>query len=160
MIEEIFSKSEKITIARYILESLSEWFELKEGREQYIAECVEQIFISAKYNGEYIGFLCLKETSKDTVEIAVMGVLKNYHRQGVGRQLLETAKRIAKQNGYSFLQVKTVKMGLYESYDKTNLFYISCGFKEFEIFPTLWNKNNPCQIYVMSTNNDETKNTI
>ena len=99
---QIFGKSEKITIARNILESLSEWFELKEAREQYIAESGGQIFISADNNGEHIGFLCLKETSKATVEIAVMGVLKNYHRQGIGRQLLETAKIIAKQNGYFF----------------------------------------------------------
>lgn len=50
----------------------------------------------------------------------------------------------------SFLQVKTVQMGKYEDYDKTNKFYISLGFKEFEIFPTLWDEANPCQIYVMS----------
>ena len=31
-----------------------------------------------------------------------------------------------------------------------NLFYISCGFKELEVFPLLWDDANPCQIYVMS----------
>jgi len=41
-------------------------------------------------------------------------------------------------------------MGKYEAYDKTNRFYISLGFKEFEIFPTLWDERNPCQIYVMA----------
>ena len=97
-----------------------------------------------------MGFLCLKETGKDTVELAVMGVLKNYQRNGIGRQLLETAKDIAFTKGYSFLQVKTVKMGKYDDYDKTNLFYLSCGFREFEVFPTLWDVENPCQVYVMS----------
>ena len=48
------------------------------------------------------------------------------------------------------MQVKTVKMGMYEDYDKTNRFYISCGFKEFELFPLYWDEANPCQIYVMS----------
>lgn len=24
------------------------------------------------------------------------------------------------------------------------------GFKEFEVFPTLWDEQNPCQIYVMA----------
>jgi len=24
------------------------------------------------------------------------------------------------------------------------------GFKEFEVFPSLWDEDNPCQIYVMS----------
>jgi hypothetical protein len=49
-----------------------------------------------------------------------------------------------------FLQVKTVQMGIYENYDKTNLFYCNAGFKEFEVFPMLWDENNPCQIYVMA----------
>ena len=41
-------------------------------------------------------------------------------------------------------------MGRYEDYDKTNLFYGALGFKEFEVFPTLWGERNPCQIYVMA----------
>ena len=49
-----------------------------------------------------------------------------------------------------FLQVKTVKMGVYADYDITNRFYLSLGFKEFEVIEELWDKDNPCQIYVMS----------
>ena len=89
------------------------------------------------------------ETGKDTVELAVMGVLKEYHRKGIGKELFNRAKKAAKEMGYSFIQVKTVQMGKYKSYDDTNRFYISIGFKEFEVFPTLWDKWNPCQIYVM-----------
>ena len=92
----------------------------------------------------------MKETSKDTVELHVMGVLKEYHRHGIGRRLFELAKSVASANGYLFIQVKTVQMGKYEEYDKTNKFYISMGFKEFELFSTLWDENNPCQIYVMA----------
>lgn len=150
MIEQIFDKDAKRTIARKVLEALREWFEVDESREQYIRESADQIFIAAKENDEYVGFLCLKETGNATVELAVMGVLKNYHRSGIGRQLFEKAKAIAVEKGYSFMQVKTVQMGKYEDYDKTNMFYISCGFKEFEVFPTLWDEDNPCQIYVMS----------
>lgn len=123
---------------------------MEEGREQYIKESAEQICIGAVEDTEYIGFLCLKETGKDTLELAVMGVLKEYHRQGIGREMFMMAKNIAREKGYSFLQVKTVQMGKYEDYDNTNRFYISLGFKEFEVFPTLWDEANPCQIYVMS----------
>lgn len=56
----------------------------------------------------------------------------------------------AEEQGYSFIQVKTVQMGKYAGYDRTNNFYRSLGFKVFEVFPTLWDKWNPCQIYVMS----------
>ena len=79
-----------------------------------------------------------------------MGVLQEYHRKGTGRALFEKAKEAAVRMGYSFMQVKTVQMGRYEDYDRTNRFYLSLGFKEFEVFPLLWDEWNPCQIYVMS----------
>ena len=35
------------------------------------------------------------------------------------------------------MQVKTVKEGYYDVYERTNSFYKKLGFKEFECFPTL-----------------------
>ena len=81
-----------------------------------------------------------------------MGVLEPCHRKGYGRALVDAAVAYARQTGYEFMQVKTVQMGKYEEYDRTNRFYLSCGFKEFEVFPTLWDEWNPCQIYVLSLN--------
>lgn len=150
MIEQIKDADLKRSIARKILEALRDWFEDDESREQYIEECADWIFLAAKEKDDYVGFLCLKETGKETVELSVMGVLKEYHREGLGRKLFDAAKAIAAEEGYSFMQVKTVKMGVYEDYDITNRFYLSCGFKEFEVIPQLWDEANPCQIYVMS----------
>ncbi|MGI5982588.1 MAG: GNAT family N-acetyltransferase [Sakamotonia sp.] len=141
---------DKKKIARQILEALPDWFGMEEAREKYIKESADQIFFAAFDENQATGFLCLKETSKDTLELSVMGVLKEYHRHGIGKDLFLNAKKIASENGYSFLQVKTVQMGHYEEYDNTNYFYRSLGFKEFEVFPTLWNERNPCQIYVIS----------
>lgn len=142
--------AEKQRISRSILEALPEWFGIPEAREQYIKESAAQPFFAALDAENVIGFLCLKETGKETVELSVMGVLKDYHRRGVGRKLFEQAKKAAGNLGYSFMQVKTVQMGRYAEYDATNRFYRSLGFKEFELFPTLWDERNPCQIYVMS----------
>lgn len=150
MIVQIEDKNEKRAIARRILEALREWFEVDESREQYISECADWLFWAAEKDGEYAGFLCLKETGRDTVELAVMGVLKSCHRSGIGRELVEKAREAARSAGYSFMQVKTVQMGKYEDYDRTNLFYLGCGFKEFEVFPLYWDEDNPCQIYVMA----------
>jgi len=149
-IEQITDIKEKQCIARTILEDLTEWFEVKESREQYISDCAEWIFLAAKDEGETVGFLCIKETGKDTVELAVMGVVKKCHRSGAGRALVDEAKSVAREKGYSFFQVKTVQMGMYEDYDRTNMFYLACGFKEFEVIPQIWDEANPCQIYVMS----------
>ena len=150
MIREIQEPAEKQKITRTILEALPDWFGIEESREGYIKDSAE-LPLFAAFDGEKpIGFLCLKETGKETVELCVMGVLQEYHRKGTGRALLEKAKEAAVRMGYSFMQVKTVQMGRYEDYDRTNRFYLSLGFKEFEVFPLLWDEWNPCQVYVMS----------
>ena len=148
MIELIKDSETKQTIARKILEALHDWFEVEENREKYILACVNWTFLAAKENDEYVGFLCLKETSKETVELAVMGVLTEYHRKGIGTQLFEAANNFAKDSGYSFMQVKTVQLGVYPDYDITNRFYQVCGFKELEVIKEIWGEENPCQIYV------------
>lgn len=150
MIERISDPAEKKRISRTILEALTDWFGIQESREEYIEKSGEQIFFADIRENDPLGFLCLKETGKDTMELAVMGVMKEYHRKGIGRELFDAAKEYAAHRGYSFLQVKTVQMGRYESYDRTNQFYLSLGFKEFEVFPTLWDEWNPCQVYIMS----------
>ena len=150
IIKEVLSAEEKQMITRNILEALPDWFGVEESREDYIKKSADLIFFAAYDNERPIGFICLKETGKDTTEICVMGILKEYNRQGVGRKLFEAIKNVAIREGYSFLQVKTVQMGKYDDYDATNRFYLSLGFKEFEVFPTLWDEWNPCQVYVMS----------
>ena len=154
-IQMLDDRQEKQRVARVILEALPEWFGIPEARENYIRESADEIMLVSSEGGDPYGFLCLKETGKATLELAVMGVLKEYHRQGVGTALVQAAKRIARERGYSFLQVKTVQMGRYPEYDATNRFYLSLGFKEFEVFPTLWDEWNPCQIYVMSVDDSE-----
>ena len=149
-ITKITNNTEKQTITRFILEALPDWFGIPEAREEYIEGSLDNIFFCAYDEDKPVGFLYIKETGKDTAELAVMGILKEYHRQGIGRALFEHAKAAAREAGYSFLQVKTVQMGRYEDYDNTNKFYLSLGFKEFEVFPTLWDEWNPCQVYVMS----------
>lgn len=150
MIEQIHDKTLKSAIARKVLEALRDWFEVDESREKYIRDCTDWLFFAAKEESEYVGFLCLKETGRATAELAVMGVLKEYHRKGLGRALFAEAKKAAADAGYAFMQVKTVKMGLYEDYDQTNRFYQALGFQEFEVIEELWGAENPCQIYVMA----------
>ena len=149
-IKQITDGLKKQNITRLILESLPEWFGIADAREEYIAESGNKIFFCAFDNDKPLGFLYLKETGKDTVELYAMGVLKEFHRRGIGRQLFNRAKEEASKQGYSFMQVKTVQMGRYAEYDRTNKFYLSLGFQEFEVFPTLWDEWNPCQIYIMS----------
>ena len=113
MIRFIEDASERRKISRQILEALPEWFEVEESREQYIRESAEQPFWAFVSGDENQGFLCLKETGKSTMELAVMGVRKECHRKGVGRKLFTAAKDYAARKGYEFIQVKTVRSGVY-----------------------------------------------
>ena len=113
LIVEITDSNEKQAIAREILEALTDWFGIEESREEYISGSAGWTFFAAKGTEGPIGFLCLKETGKSTVELAVMGVLMEHHRSGVGRRLVEKAIETARLQGYEFMQVKTVKMGIY-----------------------------------------------
>ena len=149
-IRQITDDQLKAEITRNILESLTDWFEVVESREGYIRDCGGKLFFASYDGDKATGFLYLKETGRDTLEIAVMGVLREYHGRGLGRLLVDEARTAAKKEGYGFLQVKTVKMGMYEDYDRTNRFYQAVGFKEFEVFPLLWDEANPCQVYVMA----------
>lgn len=149
-IEQIKDDEKKKEITRAVLEALPEWFGIPEAREEYIEKSADGLFWCAYEDGQAVGFLYLNETGKATAELYVMGILKAYQRKGIGRLLFDAAKETAREQGYSFIQVKTVQMGKYEEYDCTNRFYLSLGFKEFEVFPTLWDEWNPCQIYVMA----------
>lgn len=149
-ITEVTSPEEKRAIARKVLTELPDWFGIEEALENYIRDSAEQTFFAAEEDGEAIGFLCLKETGDATVELAVMGVRKEWHRQGIGSALFDRAKADARARGYAFMQVKTVQMGRWACYDATNRFYLSLGFREFEVFPTLWDEWNPCQVYVLA----------
>ena len=148
MVQWVEKPDEREAAAREVLEALPDWFGIPESREAYIRDSRAQPFWADLEDGAVRGFLALKETSSYTAELAVMGVLPAYHRQGIGRALFAAFQQYAREKGYAFLQVKTVQEGRYASYDQTNAFYRSLGFRELECFPTLWDRQNPCQIYI------------
>ena len=148
MVQWVEKPDEREAAAREVLEALPDWFGIPESREAYIRDSRAQPFWADLEDGAVRGFLALRETSPYTAELAVMGVLPAYHRQGIGRALFAAFHQYAREKGYAFLQVKTVQEGRYASYDQTNAFYRSLGFRELECFPTLWDWQNPCQIYI------------
>ena len=124
MVTEIDIPALKTAVASEILNRLPAWFGIPESTAEYISGVAK------------------------AAEIYVMGVLPEYHRHGVGRGLFEALEQYARDKGYSYLQVKTVSRGVWESYDITNDFYTAMGFEELDRLPELWGKENPCQIYV------------
>ncbi|WP_314719937.1 GNAT family N-acetyltransferase [Parvimonas micra] len=148
IIKEIVDIKEKEKISREILNDLPEWFGMPESTEEYITDSQDKPFIACFMDNEAVGFVVLNSTSVDCADIFVMGIKKNHHRMGIGTKLNDAYEKLAKKLGYTYTQVKTVQSGHYKEYDITNNFYKSVGYKELEVFPTLWDEWNPCQIYI------------
>ncbi len=149
-VELVENKLEKESISSYILNDLKPWFEDEAAVKNYVEKSKDYIFFKASKNGKNIAFIVYKKTSDYTIEIFVMGVLKKYHRNHIGRNLFVKSIEILKNYEYEFVQVKTLKEGIDDGYDKTNKFYQALGFRKFEAIDEIWSKDNPCQIYVKS----------
>lgn len=139
----------KSAIAREVLSDLPEWFGIPESTEEYIRESANMPFFSAMEGEEVIGFMSMKETSPYTCEIYVTGVKKRFHRCGAGSAMFVAFCEYARRQGYRLAQVKTVAAGYYPEYDATRMFYEHLGFVALEVFPTLWDENNPCLVMAM-----------
>ena len=144
-IKEIFNADEKSRICNATLRALPSWF----GNESAIVDYTEQVrsmpFYAAFEKKESIGFVAVKVHNPYTAEVCVMGIVKEYHRQGIGRRLIECCETYCKSKKMDFLTVKTLDESREsKSYEKTRKFYLSVGFKPLEVFPLFWDKDNPC----------------
>ena len=99
IVREITEPVEKQKIVRSVLDALPDWFAVPESREAYIRESRSRLLFAAYDEDRPVGFVCLKETGRDTAELSVMGVLKEFHRQGIGRELFLKAKESATEKG-------------------------------------------------------------
>lgn len=148
-IKEIHDKEQKIEISTNILKALPNWFGIPESTQEYINRSANLPFFAAIHKSKLLGFISLKENNQYTAEIYVMGVLSDCHRQGIGKALFNRALSWAKEQGYEFLQVKTLDESHPDTYyARTRKFYFSMGFRPLECLSELWGKANPCLIMI------------
>lgn len=144
-VKEMFDSDEKSRTCNEILRALPNWFEMEEGIVDYVQQVKTLPFYAAFDNNKVVGFVAIKIHNPFTSEIYVMGILNEYHRMGIGKILIEYCVDYCKKNKMEFLTVKTLDASREsKSYEKTRLFYLAVGFKPLEIFPLLWDENNPC----------------
>lgn len=131
-------------MCRAILSCLPEWFGIAESVERYVSVSDDNSTVIASCGGTDVGFVTVLCHSPYSAEIYVMGVKPDYHRRGVGRQLVRHVEHCLSQAGIEYLQVKTLAPSRKdENYERTRAFYLSCGFRPLEEFPTLWSPGNP-----------------
>ena len=144
-IKEIKNPDKKSVICNDILRALPSWFEIESSIVDYSLQVKGMPFYAAFNDEKVVGFVALKIHNQYTAEVCVMGVLKEYHRQGVGKLLLESCDGYCNDNNIEYLTVKTLDESRESnSYRKTRLFYQSMGFRPLEVFPLHWDEDNPC----------------
>lgn len=125
--------------------SLRKWFNPIEDIQRKSIEHRDMPFFAAYKDDDVIGFIAIKIHNKYTAEIYNVGVLEEYHRNGIGSKLLLETENYLKENGYKFLTVKTLDESVeYEPYERTRAFYYKNGFYPIEVFLLYWNEDNPC----------------
>jgi N-acetylglutamate synthase-like GNAT family acetyltransferase len=97
MVQWVEKPDEREAAAREVLEALPDWFGIPESREASIRDSRAQPFWADLENGTVRGVLALRETSPYTAELAAMGVLPAYHRQGIGRALFAAFHQYARE---------------------------------------------------------------
>lgn len=150
-IRHLTIEEEKSLACQTVLEELIPWFELEEARKDYIAGVRDTNLWVAEIAGTLVGLIALKHHNPSTSEIYVMGVLPEFHSQGIGRLLLDASEDWLKRKNRRFLTVKTLGPSNPDPYyKKTRAFYHSVGFTPLEEFKTLWDETNPCLFLVKS----------
>lgn len=144
-LRKIENPDEKTQITLKIMNALPEWFSPPEDIAEKSIIHRDYPFFAAFHGDESIGFSALKIHNEHTADIYNFGVLKQYHKMGIGHRLMEACVDYCNKNGYKFLTVKTLdESAVYEPYNATRAFYKKEGFYPLEVFTTFWDEDNPC----------------
>lgn len=125
--------AERKTICQKITLNLPEWFGKEDANQQYAKDAENYEGIIAYNGSDAIGLLIYKEKNGG-MDIHWMGVLKEFHRLGIGKMLFEDLKKHVSLN-HNKITVETLDPDIQDSsYLKTYDFYKSLGFSDDQKF--------------------------
>ena len=127
-----------------VLGQLPTWFGITESNRDYIESADTHPGLIASFEDDDVGITTVKHHSPYAAEIYLMAVKPAFHRHGIGRAMLRRVEQRLAGDAVEFLQVKTLSAARPdEGYAKTRTFWLACGFRPLEEFPTLWDPSNP-----------------
>jgi len=149
---KILQVSDGSTKSRYadrVLRDLPDWFGIEEALQDYVAGVADLPFWAAMVKEECVGFVAVKIHHGHTGDLYVLGIMKDYQGQGIGRKLLDSADAFFVEQGCKYVIVETLdESARSEPYDKTRQFYLKAGFEPLVTLPELWDEHNPCLIMI------------
>ena len=142
-------KAYKYEFVKKVLTDLPEWFEFEEAILTYADMAKSLATYVVSEDGRDLGFIIIKETSDEAIEIYCLGLFKDYRGRGFGKFLVGKVLDLYRYS-HSFAQVKTLDEGLDKYYDETIGFYRTLGFMKLETIKEIWGEDNPCMIMIKS----------
>jgi GNAT superfamily N-acetyltransferase len=116
-------------LCRKIIADLPEYFGLPEVNEHYAIGVRSQVNLAAKVDKEYVGLVSICFPYPENANIYWMGILRKFHRAGIGHILSASAFHEAKNRGAKTISVETLSpQEADENYLKTYSFYKSLDF--------------------------------
>jgi len=135
----------KERICRAVLDSLPEWFGIPEAVDQFCREVRDLRMWVARKGEEVVGLATLQQHFPAASELHLIAIRPEHHRAGLGERLLAEIEGHLKTQATRILTVKTLAPSAGDRlYAGTHRFYAAQGFVPLEVFPTLWNAENPC----------------
>lgn len=132
-----------------VLRGLPDWFGIEKALLDYVDGVSELPFLAAMDGDACVGFIAVKIHHGHTGDIYVLGILPEYHKQGIGRQLMEAADLFFRENGCKYVIVKTLsELAESEHYERTRQFYLRVGFEPLITLTEMWDEENPCLIMI------------
>jgi GNAT superfamily N-acetyltransferase len=138
-------------MAETILRSLPDWFGIEEALVGYLEAASALPTATAWAGAQAFGFAAIEQATSATTDVHVIGVLPDYHAQGIGRLLIQALAVRAKTDGARFLTVKTLSSAHPDPfYGRTRHFYEAVGFASLAELPDHWDAENPCLLMGMA----------
>jgi GNAT superfamily N-acetyltransferase len=134
---------------RRILYGLPDWFGLEESNRAYVESLSRFPAAVAEVDGAIVGFAALEEHDPNSVELHVIAVEQDRHRQGAGTALVDWAEEWCRDHGVRWFHVKTRGPATPDpGYERTRQFYLSMGFEPLFETLELWGRADAALIMV------------
>jgi ribosomal protein S18 acetylase RimI-like enzyme len=132
-----------------ILSELPDWFGLPESNAEYLNNLSRLPSWVALMGDKVVGMATLEAQLPGTFEISFLAVASEYHRLGIGKQLIERLEAEARQQGGRWLLVKTLAPSHPDPfYANTREFYRAIGFEQLFESNAFWGPENPAVVMI------------
>jgi len=129
-----------------LISDLPEWFGQEAANRKYVAQIADLQTFGAFSGKICLGLIALRPHFRDTLEIWWMGVRPEYHRQGIGRSLMDQATAYGREMHHRELILMTVsELSDDAGYARTRAFYRCMGFRPLlrfnendSVSPMMW----------------------